>query len=67
MPKRPGAFRREWSLLADPVAVEASLTLFDRAIEAKRDAVPVHYSKLVDFPGPTGAEDVDACERKGVQ
>lgn len=51
-PGRSGTFTREWSTL-EPTQGDNLFSLF----EPRRDAVPVHYSRLFDHPDPVGPED----------
>lgn len=56
---RPGpgcTFIREWSFL-EPAANEDSLF---SALVQRKDAIPVHYSKLIDHPQPYQGVDVEA-------
>ncbi len=63
-PGQNGTFTREWSLLNDSTAPEVPPSLFDQVDELKRDAVPIHYSWLAAYPGPTRPADRAASRAK---
>lgn len=64
LPGQNGTFTREWSLLDGSAALAHSPSLFDQVDEPKRDAVPIHYSCLSDYPAPTQPGDRAASRAK---
>lgn len=51
-PGRGGLFQRSWSMLDDSGQAQSEPDLFNPIPEPKRDAAPVHYSRLAANPEP---------------